>query len=177
MSTRVSFYNELSTRNNLHASRSGDFARHFKTNGVAEVPGGTTPPSPVFKTLHPYPDQCSRTVQASCPTQLTGSRPPFMQKPQKSCELQAGTQSGATPQNHMNSIEHTKPPTLKLLTEMQLAEVLAASPRPARRPRAQKILPFYKLSRGLIRHDQNQCVKALNQYRVNGHGEMEDTND
>jgi hypothetical protein len=34
-----------------------------------------------------------------------------MQKTQKTCALQAGTQSGATPQNHMVSIEHTKTPT------------------------------------------------------------------
>jgi excisionase family DNA binding protein len=65
---------------------------------------------------------------------------------------------------------------LKLFTEKQLAEVLAVSPRTARRLRAQKILPFYKLGRGLIRYDQSQCVKALGQYRVSTNGESKAQN-
>jgi len=65
---------------------------------------------------------------------------------------------------------------LKLMTEKQLAEAIAVSPRTARRLRAQKILPFYKLGRGLIRYDQSQCVKALGQYRVSAHGESKAQN-
>ena len=61
---------------------------------------------------------------------------------------------------------------LKLLTEKQLAEAIAVSPRTARRLRAQKILPHYRLGKGLIRYDQNQCVKALNDYRIAAHGEI-----
>jgi Helix-turn-helix domain len=60
---------------------------------------------------------------------------------------------------------------LKLMTEKQLAEAIAVSPRTARRLRAQKILPFYKLGKGLIRYDQSQCLKALGKYRVSAHGE------
>lgn len=60
---------------------------------------------------------------------------------------------------------------LKLLTEKQLAKALAVSPRTARRMRTQKILPFYRLGKGLIRYDETQCVKALNIYRVSAHGE------
>lgn len=67
-------------------------------------------------------------------------------------------------------MSHEKTP-LKLLTERQLAEAIAVSPRTARRLRAQKILPFYRLGKGLIRYDQNQCAKALNSYRVAAHGE------
>lgn len=67
-------------------------------------------------------------------------------------------------------------PPLKLLTEKQLAEAIAVSPRTARRLRAQKILPFYKLGKGLIRYDQSQCVKALGQYRVSAHGESKAQN-
>jgi hypothetical protein len=61
--------------------------------------------------------------------------------------------------------------TLKLLTEKQLAEAIAVSPRTARRLRTQRVLPFYKFGKGLIRYDQDQCLKALNQYRVAAHGE------
>jgi len=55
---------------------------------------------------------------------------------------------------------------IKLLTERQLAEFLAVSPRTARRLRTQKILPFYKLGRGIIRFDQALCLKALDNYRI-----------
>ena len=65
---------------------------------------------------------------------------------------------------------------LKLLTEKQLAEALAVSPRTARRLRAEKVLPFYKLGKGLIRYDQSQCVKALGQYRVSAHWESKAQN-
>jgi hypothetical protein len=67
-------------------------------------------------------------------------------------------------------MSHEKLP-LKLLTERQLAEAIAVSPRTARRLRARKILPFYRLGKGLIRYDQGQCVKALNSYRVAAHRE------
>ncbi len=60
---------------------------------------------------------------------------------------------------------------LKLLTEKQLANAIGVSLRTARRLRAQKILPFYKLGKSLIRYDQNQCVKALDKYRVKANGE------
>ena len=68
-------------------------------------------------------------------------------------------------------------PPLKLLTEKQLATALAVSPRTARRLRTQKILPFYRLGKGLIRYDQNQCVKALNNYRIAAHGESQQGSD
>jgi hypothetical protein len=60
---------------------------------------------------------------------------------------------------------------LKLLTERQLAEAIAVSPRTARRLRTQKLLPFYKLGKGLVRYDLDQCRKALDQYRVAAQGE------
>jgi hypothetical protein len=60
---------------------------------------------------------------------------------------------------------------LKLLTEKQLAEAIGVSPRTARRLRVQKILPHYRLGKGLIRYDQNQCLKALNSYRVEAQSE------
>jgi len=69
-----------------------------------------------------------------------------------------------------------EPLPLKLLTEKQLAEAIAVSPRTARRLRAQKILPFYKLGKGLIRYDQSQCLKALAKYRVSAHGESKAQN-
>lgn len=69
-----------------------------------------------------------------------------------------------------------EPPPLKLLTEKQLAEAIAVSPRTARRLRTQRILPFYRLSKGIIRYDQSQCVKALRQYKVEAQGESKGQN-
>lgn len=63
------------------------------------------------------------------------------------------------------------PPPIKLMTERQFAEAIAVSPRTARRLRSQKIIPFYKFGKGIVRYDQDQCRKALEKYRVEAHGE------
>lgn len=60
---------------------------------------------------------------------------------------------------------------IKLMTERQLAKAISVSLRTARRLRARKVLPYYKLGNALIRYDQKQCFEALNKYRVKANGE------
>ena len=63
---------------------------------------------------------------------------------------------------------------IKLLTEKQMAEALSVSTRTARRLRKQRILPFYKLGRGLVRYDKSQCVEALEHFRVKSNTETKE---
>ena len=54
----------------------------------------------------------------------------------------------------------------KLLKERELAKWLSVSPRTIRRLRSCQIIPFYRIGRGLIRYNREQCQEALDQYRV-----------
>jgi excisionase family DNA binding protein len=69
-------------------------------------------------------------------------------------------------QNQMQSSER------KLIKENELAIMLSVSKRTVRRLRNSRVIPFYKLGRGIIRYCPEQCHSALEHYRVQTQTEL-----
>jgi predicted site-specific integrase-resolvase len=59
-----------------------------------------------------------------------------------------------------------KPQIAKLITEPEVADFISVSSRTIRRYRKQGILPFYQIGKKVVRYDKDQCVQALNEFRV-----------